>query len=89
MARLPVSCRSSTSSNTTNSTTAADSAARTATVQVDLGYAAEQVTCKLTQPNSRLAEATMQFPLGLVLESECLAVFHPLAHVQLDNRLCV
>lgn len=43
---------------------------RTATVQVDLGYAAEQAVVPLIHPNSRLVEATMRFPLGLVLESE-------------------
>jgi hypothetical protein len=39
-------------------------------VQVNLGYAAEQAVVKLTQPKSKLVEATMLFPLGLVLESE-------------------
>lgn len=60
----PLVCASS-SSPATNVTET-----RTATVQVDLGYAAEQAVVTLTQPKSRLVEATMQFPLGLVLESE-------------------
>lgn len=39
-------------------------------MQVNLGYAADQAVVKLTQPKSKLVEATMLFPLGLVLESE-------------------
>jgi hypothetical protein len=37
-------------------------------VQVDLGCATEAVVVQLTQPNSRLVDAAMTFPLGLVLE---------------------
>jgi hypothetical protein len=45
--------------------------ARTASVQVALGSATAQAVLQLTQPESRLVEASMAFPLGLVLESEC------------------
>jgi hypothetical protein len=58
------------SSSSTSTTAVTEVPSRTATVQVDLGYAAEQTVVRLTHPNSRLVEATMQFPLGLVLESE-------------------
>lgn len=64
-------CNSSTPSTASPATdTASVTDTRTATVQVDLGYAAEQAVVTLTQPNSKLVEATMQFPLGLVLEGE-------------------
>eukprot|EP00878_Enallax_costatus_P007161 GHUV01007505.1.p1 GENE.GHUV01007505.1~~GHUV01007505.1.p1 ORF type:complete len:228 (+),score=53.81 GHUV01007505.1:252-935(+) len=42
---------------------------RVASVRVDLGSAVEQISLPLTQPNSKLVQARMQFPLGLVLES--------------------
>lgn len=57
------------SRSSTSSTTTAVADTRTATVQVDLGHAAEQAVVTLIHPNSRLVEATMRFPLGLVLES--------------------
>lgn len=44
--------------------------ARVASVSVNLGNAIEQINVKLTAPNSKLMQAEMQFPLGLVLESE-------------------
>eukprot|EP00879_Flechtneria_rotunda_P004362 GHRR01004613.1.p1 GENE.GHRR01004613.1~~GHRR01004613.1.p1 ORF type:complete len:153 (+),score=23.47 GHRR01004613.1:73-531(+) len=46
-----------------------ESDSRTASVQVKLGNAIEQINVQLTNPNSKLVHAEMDFPLGLVLEN--------------------
>jgi hypothetical protein len=48
---------------------------RIASVSVNLGTAVEQVNVPLSDPNSRLVQAEIQFPLGLVIERECLHLF--------------
>jgi hypothetical protein len=45
---------------------------RIASVSVNLGTAVEQVNVPLSDPNSRLVQAEIEFPLGLVIERECL-----------------
>jgi hypothetical protein len=45
---------------------------RVASVSVNLGTAVEQVNVPLSDPNSRLVPAEINFPLGLVIERECL-----------------
>lgn len=45
---------------------------RIASVSVNLGTAVEQVNVPLSDPNSRLVQAEINFPLGLVIERECL-----------------
>lgn len=61
---------------------------RIASVEVDLGAAVERVTVPLTDPNSRLLQATMQFPLGLVIESEStFKLLHTCAWKQINHTV--
>lgn len=48
---------------------------RVASVRVDMGSGVHKMDVALTDPNTRVVKARMEFPLGLVLESKRHGVF--------------
>jgi hypothetical protein len=57
-----------------------------ASVQVDVGYAVEQINVELRHPDSYLYQAAVSFPMGVVFEGEGVQRHDAVSAVRLHGQ---